>query len=164
MTSRPAEIRKATCGAHGHVSRRKLAPRGTGSRGFTLIELLVVLVILGLLASLVGPRIMKNLGESKSKTAALQIEEFAAALDLYRLETGSYPTGQQGLGALIEAPAGADQWNGPYLRKKVIRLDPWGNEYQYEAPGEHGDFDLYSLGSDGREGGEGEAKDVLGWQ
>ncbi len=133
-------------------------------RGFTLIELLVVLVILGLLASLVGPRVMKNLGESKSKTAMLQIEELSAALDLYRLEVGKYPTDGQGLVALVEKPTGVAQWNGPYLRKRVIRQDPWGNHYHYRSPGEHGPFDLYSFGADNTEGGEGEERDMLGWE
>jgi len=137
---------------------------GSRYRGFTLIELLVVLVILGLLASLVGPRVIKNLGESKSKTAMLQIEEMSAALDLYRLEVGVYPTDQQGLVALIERPVGVEQWNGPYLRKNVIRLDPWGNEYRYKSPGEHGPFDLFSLGADNKEGGEAEERDILGWE
>lgn len=133
-------------------------------RGFTLIELLVVLVILGLLASVVGPRVIKNLGESKTKTALLQIEELSAALDLYRLETGEYPTDAQGLIALVEKPAGVLQWNGPYLRKKVIRNDPWGNEYHYRSPGEHGSFDLYSFGADNAEGGDREGQDILGWE
>ena len=133
-------------------------------RGFTLIELLVVLVILGLLASLVGPRVMKHLGESKSKTAVLQIEELSNALDLYRLETGTYPTTEQGLRALVEQPVGADQWNGPYLRKATIRNDPWGQPYQYRYPGEHGDFDIFSLGADNSQGGDGENRDVLGWE
>jgi general secretion pathway protein G len=132
--------------------------------GFTLIELLVVLVILGLLASLVGPRVMKHLGESKSKTALLQIEELSSALDIYRLEVGSYPSSDQGLMALIEKPTGTDQWNGPYLRKKTIRNDPWGNEYRYRAPGENGPFDLYSLGANNMEGGDGEDRDILSWQ
>lgn len=134
------------------------------ARGFTLIELLVVLVILGLLATLVGPRVLKHLGESKTKTAVLQIEQLGAALDLYMLETGQYPNSEQGLTALIEKPAGVDVWNGPYLKKNVIRLDPWGNEYQYRSPGEHGPYDLYSLGADKQQGGEGENRDVLGWE
>lgn len=134
------------------------------SRGFTLIELLVVLVILGLLASLVGPRVIKHLGESKSKTAMLQIEELSSALDVYRLEVGRYPSSDEGLTALVENPGGVDQWNGPYLRKSTIRKDPWGNEYSYVAPGEHGDFDLYSLGADNSDGGEGENRDILGWE
>jgi general secretion pathway protein G len=129
-----------------------------------LIELLVVLVILGLLASLVGPRVIKHLGESKSKTAMLQIEELSSALDVYRLEVGRYPSSDEGLTALVENPGSAEQWNGPYLRKSTIRKDPWGNEYSYVAPGEHGDFDLYSLGADNSDGGEGENRDILGWE
>ena len=134
------------------------------TRGFTLIELLVVLVILGLLASLVGPRVMKHLGESKTQTAILQIEELSSALDVYRLEVGRYPSGDDGLTALVENPGNVPQWNGPYLRKKTIRKDPWGNDYNYAYPGENGDFDLYSLGADNSEGGDGENKDVLGWE
>ena len=134
------------------------------SSGFTLIELLVVLVILGLLASLVGPRVIKHLGESKTRTATLQIEELSSALDVYRLEVGSYPSSDQGLVALVENPGNVPQWNGPYLRKKTIRKDPWGNDYHYVSPGENGDFDLYSLGADNSEGGDGENSDVLGWE
>lgn len=132
--------------------------------GFTLIELLVVLVILGLLAGLVGPRVIKHLGESKTKTAMLQIEELSSALDLYRLEIGTYPTTDQGLEALVEKPVGVEQWNGPYLRKKTVRLDPWGQPYRYRSPGEHDAFDIYTYGADNAEGGEGEARDVLGWE
>jgi general secretion pathway protein G len=132
--------------------------------GFTLIELLVVLVILGLLASLVGPRVMKHLGESKTKTAMLQIEQLSSAMDVYRLEVGSYPSSDQGLMALIDKPGGADQWNGPYLRKKTIRKDPWGNDYHYRSPGDNGPFDIYTLGADNSAGGEGEDRDVLSWQ
>ncbi|RMG29529.1 MAG: type II secretion system protein GspG [Gammaproteobacteria bacterium] len=132
--------------------------------GFTLIELLVVLVILGLLAGLVGPRIMKHLGESRSKTARLQIEELSTALDMYRLDTGHYPTTQQGLQALIEPPPGESGWNGPYLKKRVIRKDPWGHAYHYRSPGIHGDYDLYSLGADNAEGGVGENRDIRSWE
>jgi len=137
-------------------------PRVAG--GFTLIELLVVLVILGLLAGLVGPQVMKYLGGAKSDTARLQIEDMGAALDLYRLEVGRYPTGQEGLQALVEQPPGVDRWNGPYLRKKKVPKDPWGREYQYEQPGEHGQYDLYSLGADGSPGGEGENADIVSWE
>lgn len=137
-------------------------PRAAG--GFTLIELLVVLVILGLLAGLVGPQVMKYLGGAKSDTARLQIEDMGAALDLYRLEVGRYPTGQEGLQALVEKPPGVDRWNGPYLRKKKVPKDPWGREYQYEQPGEHGQYDLYSLGADGSPGGEGENADIVSWE
>ncbi|MGB2130712.1 MAG: type II secretion system major pseudopilin GspG [Marinobacterium sp.] len=134
------------------------------SAGFTLLELLVVLVILGLLASLVGPQVLRHVGSSKTKTAALQIEELSAALDLYRLEVGYYPSSQQGLDALLKAPSGASNWNGPYLKKSVIRKDPWGNDYHYRFPGEHGEYDLYSLGADDREGGDGENQDVRSWE
>ncbi len=129
--------------------------------GFTLIELLVVLVILGLLASLVGPKVMKYLGGAKSDTAKLQIEDLAATLDTFKIEVGRYPNTDEGLRALIEAPSGASNWSGPYLKKKQIPKDPWGNEYHYRFPGQNGEFDLYSLGADNAEGGQGENKDVL---
>ncbi len=132
--------------------------------GFTLIELLVVMVILGLLASIVGPQVMKQLGSSKTKTAQLQIEEFGAALDLFRLEMGRYPTTNEGLPALIENPDGLAGWGGPYLRKKVIRLDPWGQEYHYRYPGENAEYDLLSLGADDAPGGEKENRDVVSWE
>lgn len=132
-------------------------------RGFTLIELLVVLVILGLLAALAGPRVIGYLGGAKSDSAQLQIEEFGAALDLYRLEIGRYPTTQEGLQALVEAPSGVDKWRGPYLKKKAVPKDPWGNDYHYESPGQHGAYDLYSLGADNTEGGEGDNKDLVNW-
>lgn len=129
--------------------------------GFTLIELLVVLVILGLLAGLVGPQVMKYLGGAKSDTAKLQIEDLSAALDMYRLEVGHYPKELQ---ALVEQPSGAENWNGPYLRKNKVPKDPWGNEYHYEYPGEHGPFDIYSLGADNTKGGEGENADIVSWE
>tara|TARA_R110000822_G_scaffold59736_35_gene149234 strand:- start:9389 stop:9805 length:417 start_codon:yes stop_codon:yes gene_type:complete len=133
-------------------------------RGFTLLELLVVLVILGLLASLVGPQVLKQVGGSKSKAAALQIAEFGTALDLFNLEVGRYPTSQEGMEALIQKPGNARFWNGPYLKKKVIRTDPWGNDYIYRAPGDHSDYDLYSLGADNQDGGEGDDADVVSWE
>lgn len=132
-------------------------------RGFTLLELLVVLVILGLLAAVGGPQVMKYVSSAKSDTARLQVEEFAAALDMYKLEVGRHPNTQEGLQALVVAPAGAVNWNGPYLKKKTVPKDPWGADYHYESPGQHGVFDLYSLGADGREGGEGEDRDIVNW-
>jgi general secretion pathway protein G len=123
----------------------------------------VVLVILGMLAALAGPRVMKYVGGAKSDTAKLQIEEFSAALDMYKLEVGRYPNSQEGLQALVQAPAGASNWNGPYLKKSTVPKDPWGADYQYAAPGQHGPIDLFSYGADGREGGEGEDKDVVSW-
>jgi len=138
--------------------------RSRGSKGFTLIELLVVLVILGLLASIVGPQVMKNVGASKTKTARLQIEEYGSALDMYQLEVGRYPSSEEGLVALVNEPSSVVGWNGPYLRKKVIRKDPWGFEYGYKSPGESGSFDLYSYGADNAEGGEGENQDIYSWE
>jgi len=132
-------------------------------RGFTLIELLVVLVILGLLAGLVGPRVLSYLGGAKSDTARLQIGEFGAGLDLFYLEIGRYPTTDEGLIALIEQPSDMTNWHGPYLKKRSIPKDPWGNDYIYESPGENGPYDLYSFGMDGTEGGEGDNKDIVSW-
>lgn len=133
-------------------------------KGFTLVELLVVLAILGLLAGLVGPQVMKFLGTSKSKTAKLQIDDLSSTLDLYRLELGRYPTESEGLKALVENPGNVGNWNGPYLKKGEVPKDPWGFEYQYRFPGEHGSFDLWSLGADNRDGGEGENADIKSWE
>lgn len=133
-------------------------------RGFTLIELLVVLAIIGMLAGLVGPQVVKHLGESKTKTARLQIEELSSALDMYRLDVGRYPATDEGLAALIEQPSNARVWNGPYLRKKRVPVDPWNNPYHYVSPGQHGKFDLFTLGADNAEGGEGEDQDVVSWE
>lgn len=131
--------------------------------GFTLIELLVVLVILGLLAGLVGPQVMRYLGDSKTRTAELQIEDLSAALDLYRIDVGSYPSSSQGLEALVSEPQGVRNWNGPYLRRNTVPEDPWGNAYNYRHPGEHGAFDLWTHGADNRPGGEGENQEVTNW-
>lgn len=133
-------------------------------RGFTLIELLVVLVILGLLMSVVGPRVMKYVGGAKTDTARMQIQELSAALDMYHLEVGRYPSQDVGLRALVEQPAGEQRWKGPYLRKSAVPNDPWGNDYVYRFPGQHGPFDLYSFGADGQTGGEGEDADIGSWE
>ncbi len=134
------------------------------SSGFTLIELLVVLVILGMLAGLVGPRIMKQLETAKSGTAKLQIEDLGAGLDIFYLDNGRYPNTQEGLNALVQKPSGFDNWNGPYLKKKNVPKDPWSNEYQYQSPGENGEYDLYSYGADKQPGGEGKNKDINSWE
>jgi general secretion pathway protein G len=133
-------------------------------RGFSLIELLVVLVILALLGGIVGPRVLKHVGRAKSNTAALQIEDLSAAVDIYMLEVGQYPTTEQGLQALVEAPAGEEKWNGPYLKKTTVPKDPWGNAYEFKSPGEHGDYDIYSLGADNAIGGEKENRDITSWE
>jgi general secretion pathway protein G len=144
-------------------ARRRQRPRRHPAAGFTLIELLVVLVILGLLAALAGPRVVGYLGGARADTAKLQIENLKSSLDLYRLDTGSYPTTQQGLGALIRNPGNVPGWKGPYVDSPTPPADPWGTPYGYRAPGERGAYDLYSLGSDKAPGGNGEAGDVTSW-
>lgn len=131
--------------------------------GFTLLELLVVLVVLGLLVSIVGPKYFGQLGKSEVKAASAQIASLDKALDLYRLDMGSYPPGETGLTALTANPGGAAKWKGPYLQK-AVPSDPWGNPYIYKSPGEHGDYDLVSLGKDGRPGGSDENADITNWQ
>ena len=131
--------------------------------GFTLIELLVVLAILGLLAAIVAPQVLKYLGSSRTQTSKVQIQNVASALELFRLDVGRYPTEQEGLAALVTAPAAAQNWNGPYLRRADALRDPWGQPYHYTVPGKHGEVDVYSLGSDNAEGGTGEAQDVGNW-
>ena len=134
-----------------------------GERGFTLVELLVVIIILGLLASLVGPRLFGRVGQSKQATAKAQIELLGAALDQYRLDVGSYPPSSAGLAALVQNP-NVPNWSGPYLKKNAVPLDPWGKPYQYKCcPGDRGDYDLWSYGADGAPGGEGENADVASW-
>lgn len=128
--------------------------------GFTLLELLVVMVIIGLLVGYVGPRYFSQVGKSEVKAARAQINALEKALDMYRLDTGHYPDGESGLRALVEKPANEARWSGPYL-SKGIPPDPWGHAYVYRSPGANGaDFDLFSYGKDGRQGGEGEAADI----
>jgi general secretion pathway protein G len=139
---------------------------GKGRRsqsGFTLIELLVVLVILSLLATVAVPQVLKYLGGAKTDAAKVQIQSLATNLDLYRLDTGRYPSQQEGLGALVERPASTEKWNGPYVTKREMLLDPWGRPYVYRQPGQHGAYDLYTLGADNAPGGEGEDQDVTNW-
>jgi general secretion pathway protein G len=146
-------------------------PGGTGhsqrtdsrcARGFTLLELLVVIVIIGLLAGLVAPRYFDQVSKSNTKIARAQIDALEKALDQYRLDIGAYPTTEQGLAALNAKPPNLEKWAGPYL-KKAVPPDPWGNRYLYKAPGDHGEYDLYSNGLDGQPGGTGEAADVTSW-
>ncbi len=139
-----------------------MVPKDRKDQGFTLIELMIVLFILGLLAALVAPRLMGRLGKAKQKTTAAQINLLATALDLFHLDVGRYPTEEEGLKALREQPSNLPSWGGPYLDKPVPK-DPWARDYLYKCPGEHGPFDLYSLGADGALGGEGENQDITNW-
>jgi general secretion pathway protein G len=132
-------------------------------RGFTLIELMIVIIIIGLLAGLVGPKLFGKLTQAKQKAAKAQIELFGTALDAFRLDVGRYPTTEEGLKALREKPSGVEEWKGPYLPKD-IPLDPWGRPYIYKCPGDHGEYDLLSYGLDGVEGGEGENQDIVSWK
>ena len=138
------------------------------AHGFTLIELMVVLVILGVLASLIVPRIMSRPEEARRIKARVDIQSLETAVKLYNLDNGNYPTTEQGLQALIEPPATGTlpkNWReGGYLEKGKIPEDPWGNEYVYLSPGSHGDFDIISYGSDGEAGGEGKDADVVSWE
>ncbi len=135
----------------------------SNKKGFTLIELLVVLVILGLLVGIVAPQVVGYVGRSKTDTAAMQIEQIATALDLFRLDVGRYPNSEEGLESLVNNTSEIENWNGPYLQKKQVPDDPWGNPYRYRFPGEHGPYDLFSLGADNTIDGEGENADVTNW-
>lgn len=130
--------------------------------GFTLLELLVVMVIIGLLAGYVGPKYFAQIGKSEIKMAQAQIAALDKALEQYRLDTGRYPSSEQGLEALITRPPGERKWDGPYLQKGVPH-DPWDFPYVFRSPGEHGDYDLLSQGKDGQPGGSGEAADITNW-
>ena len=137
-------------------------------RGFTLIEIMVVIVILGILAGLIIPRIMGRPDEARQAKARMQIQSLETALKLYRLDNGNYPTTEQGMQALVEPPAVgslAKRWRqGGYLEKAKVPKDPWDNDFVYLCPGAHGDFDLSSLGADGEAGGEGKDKDINNWE
>ena len=131
-------------------------------KGFTLIELLIVMIILGLLAALVAPKMFQKVGSSKQKAAKAQIALLGTALDAYRLDVGRYPTDDEGLEALRKNP-GQDNWDGPYLPKEVPS-DPWGTPYQYQSPSEHGDYEIISMGMDKSPGGDGENEDIVSWK
>jgi len=145
------------------LGKRKRQKRAHGEGGFTLIEILVVIAIIALIMSLVGPRVLNYLGESKVKAAKIQIQSFGSALDLFNLDTGRYPSTTEGLTALVQSPGTIPSWNGPYLKGGVLPNDPWGKSYVYRSPGEHGPYDIMSYGSDGQEGGTGTAADIASW-
>ena len=129
-------------------------------RGMTLIEILVVLVLLGIVMGIVAGNFIGQGEEAKRKAAGIEIAQIGNTLDLFKLEVGRYPTTQEGLQALITAPAGVSNWNGPYWKKGTLPKDPWGNEYKYAAPAQSAPYEIISLGADGKEGGEGPDKDI----
>ena len=135
------------------------------SRGFSLLELLVVLLLLGAFAGIFAPKIFGQAEKAKQKAAKLEIDQIGQGLDLYKLEIGRYPTTQEGLQALMVAPSGASNWNGPYLKRNTVPKDPWSNEYKFVSPGDQNrPYDIISFGSDGKEGGDGDGKDITSWQ
>jgi general secretion pathway protein G len=143
------------------LRQARKAVRRHGERGFTLVEIIVVITIIALIMTLVGPRVLNYLSESKVKAAKIQIESLASALDLYFLDTGQYPSSAEGLNALVQRSGSNLGWNGPYLRGTVVPNDPWGRPYVYRAPGSQSNYDIISYGSDGQEGGSGVAADII---
>ena len=137
--------------------------RRDGATGFTLVELLVVLAILGLLAAIATPQVLGYLKHAKEQTAHIEMKNIAAALDVFQIDNGRYPTQQEGLDALINQPAGLPSWQGPYLKKTKGLVDPWNHSYQYKTPGEHGDYDLFSLGSNASEANGNTAGHIDNW-
>ena len=131
--------------------------------GYSLLELLVVLAIMGLLISIAAPLVIGYFETSKAKVAKIQISNIGAALDLYQLSNGAYPSEEQGLKALVEKPDGATAWDGPYLNRADGIIDPWGKPFVYKRPGQHGAYDIVSYGADGKEGGTGDDQDVVSW-
>lgn len=148
---------------NGRNVSRHLSHRNGVWDGFTMIELLIVLVIVGLLAALVGPALYQRISPAKVSTAKAQMENFSSALNTYFIDTGEFPSEQQGLNALRNKPSNVENWLGPYLSKEVPQ-DPWNNQYIYRSPGRNGGFEILSFGKDGVEGGEGENADVVSWE
>jgi general secretion pathway protein G len=143
--------------------RRQAARRRRREAGMTLLELLVVITVLGLLTAAVGTVALNYLGRAKTETTQLRINQVESGLDLFRLDMGRYPTDAEGLQALVQAPANAEKWQGPYLKKAEAIEDAWGNPFLYASPGQHGEVDIYSLGADQADGGDGEDQDVTSW-
>ncbi len=149
------------------VARRSDPGRAIGAyartRGMTLIEILVVLVLIGVVMGIVGGNFIQRGEKAKRDAARIEIGQIGQTLDLFKLEVGRYPTSQEGLQALIAQPSGVNNWNGPYWKKSTVPKDPWGNDYLYAFPGQHGAYDIVSYGADGKEGGEGADKDITSW-
>ena len=146
------------------IVRKREQPRShKHDSGFTLVEMLVVITIIGMIMALVGPRVLNYLGESKVKTAKIQIQSFASAIDLFYLDAGRFPSSAEGLAALVQRTGDVASWNGPYLKGGNVPNDPWGKPYVYRSPGEHGSYDIISYGADGQQGGTGTAADIVSW-
>jgi general secretion pathway protein G len=145
------------------LMRKRALTERRRQNGFTLVELLVVLAILGLVAAVAAPQVLKYLGKAKTDTAKIDIKGIGVALDLYLLDVGHYPTEQEGLSVLVQKPSGGGAWHGPYLKSNRIPADPWGRPYIYRFPGQHGDYDLYTFGADNAPGGTGQDQDVVNW-
>lgn len=143
--------------------RRSRRAARHAEQGFTLVEMLVVITIIALVMGLVGPRVLNYLSEAKAKTAKIQVESLASALDLYYLDNGRYPSSSEGLHALVQPSGDSVGWNGPYLKGNSVPNDPWGKPYSYRSPGQHGAYDIVSYGADGQEGGTGAAADITSW-
>ena len=140
--------------------QRKLRGVRRPARGMTLIEILVVLVLIGIVMGIVGGNFLGKGEKAKADAAKIELNQIGQTLDLYKLEVGRYPTTKEGLQALIAAPSGVANWNGPYWKNGTIPKDPWGNEYKYTSPGAKAAYDIVSWGADGKEGGDGPNKDV----
>ena len=156
----------------GEVALSDVLPRSTGrglrtfasARGMTLIEILVVLVLIGVVLGVVGSNFIGRGEKAKADAARIEVSQISQTLDLYKLEIGRYPTTQEGLQALITAPTGVANWNGPYWKKQSVPKDPWGNEYKYLSPAQNAPYEIISLGADGKDGGEGVNKDISSTQ
>jgi general secretion pathway protein G len=142
---------------------RKSKEVSTREDGYTLMELLVVLAILGFLAAIATPMVLHYLDTAKISTARTEVSNISAGLDLFKYDVGRYPTTEEGLKALIEAPPGVENWNGPYVKKTNDLVDPWRKPYNYESPGKHGEFDLYSYGKNGNQEAEGTKPEIANW-